>query len=134
MNPNDFLDALQRRPVWQDEGICAQTDPEAFYPEKGGNTRPAKQICASCPVKVECLEWAVENREGFGVWGGLSERERRPLLEKRHRRVQDNPAVVAQVLELSASGLSKLKIVAKTGVSYWTVSRILESHQNGAAA
>jgi WhiB family transcriptional regulator, redox-sensing transcriptional regulator len=64
---------------WQDQALCAQTDPEAFFPEKGGSTREAKRICRSCEVRAECLEYALENDERFGIWGGMSERERRRL-------------------------------------------------------
>uniref|UniRef100_UPI0038B3741C WhiB family transcriptional regulator n=1 Tax=Georgenia wutianyii TaxID=2585135 RepID=UPI0038B3741C len=64
---------------WQDRALCAQTDPEAFFPEKGGSTREAKRVCTSCEVRVECLEYALANDERFGIWGGLSERERRKL-------------------------------------------------------
>jgi len=65
--------------AWQADALCAQTDPEAFFPEKGGSTRDAKRICASCEVRAECLEYALQNDERFGIWGGLSERERRKL-------------------------------------------------------
>ena len=64
---------------WQDRALCAQTDPEAFFPEKAGSTREAKRVCRSCDVRAECLEYALENDERFGIWGGLSERERRRL-------------------------------------------------------
>ena len=64
---------------WQDSALCAQTDPEAFFPEKGGSTREAKKVCRSCEVRTECLEYALEHDERFGIWGGLSERERRRL-------------------------------------------------------
>ncbi|GAA1302681.1 MAG: WhiB family transcriptional regulator [Brachybacterium tyrofermentans] len=64
---------------WQERALCAQTDPEAFFPEKGGSTREAKKVCVSCDVRAECLEYALENDERFGIWGGLSERERRKL-------------------------------------------------------
>ena len=64
---------------WQERSLCAQTDPEAFFPEKGGSTREAKRICQGCQVKDECLEYALANDERFGIWGGLSERERRRL-------------------------------------------------------
>ena len=64
---------------WQERALCAQTDPEAFFPEKGGSTREAKQICNSCDVRSECLEYALGHDERFGIWGGLSERERRRL-------------------------------------------------------
>lgn len=65
--------------AWQADALCAQTDPEAFFPEKGGSTREAKRICEGCEVRSECLDYALENDERFGIWGGLSERERRKL-------------------------------------------------------
>jgi WhiB family redox-sensing transcriptional regulator len=64
---------------WQDRALCAQTDPEAFFPEKGGSTREAKRVCRTCEVRAECLEYALGHDERFGIWGGLSERERRRL-------------------------------------------------------
>ena len=70
-----FDEALE----WQERALCAQTDPEAFFPEKGGSTREAKRVCLSCEVRGECLEYALANDERFGIWGGLSERERRRL-------------------------------------------------------
>lgn len=65
--------------AWQVDALCAQTDPEAFFPEKGGSTREAKRICDGCEVRSECLEYALANDERFGIWGGLSERDRRKL-------------------------------------------------------
>jgi WhiB family redox-sensing transcriptional regulator len=62
---------------WQERALCAQTDPESFFPEKGGSTREAKRVCTTCEVRTECLEYALANDERFGIWGGLSERERR---------------------------------------------------------
>ena len=64
---------------WQERALCAQTDPEAFFPEKGGSTREAKRVCTGCDVRAECLEYALAKDERFGIWGGLSERERRKL-------------------------------------------------------
>ena len=65
--------------AWQDQALCAQTDPEAFFPEKGGSTREAKRVCAKCEVRQECLEYALDHDERFGIWGGMSERDRRRL-------------------------------------------------------
>ena len=62
---------------WMVDARCLDADPEAFFPEKGGSTREAKRICADCPVTEHCLEYALANDERFGIWGGLSERERR---------------------------------------------------------
>lgn len=67
---------------WQERALCAQTDPEAFFPEKGGSTREAKRVCLSCEVRVECLDYALANDERFGIWGGLSERERRRVKKR----------------------------------------------------
>ena len=58
--------------------LCTQADPEAWFPEKGGNNRRAKAICAGCPVLAECREYALTHPERLdGIWGGLSERDRR---------------------------------------------------------
>ncbi len=73
-----LFDGLEQQD-WQERALCAQTDPEAFFPEKGGSTREAKRICAGCEVRAECLEYALTFDERFGIWGGLSERERRRL-------------------------------------------------------
>jgi WhiB family redox-sensing transcriptional regulator len=70
---------LSEEDQWQERALCAQTDPEAFFPEKGGSTREAKRICQGCEVKDMCLDYALANDERFGIWGGLSERERRRL-------------------------------------------------------
>jgi WhiB family redox-sensing transcriptional regulator len=69
-----------RRLDWQARARCAETDPETFYPEKGGSTRAAKKVCRGCDVTSECLEYALENEEPAGVWGGMSERERNRIL------------------------------------------------------
>ena len=73
-------DDLDEGPLaWQERALCAQTDPEAFFPEKGGSTREAKRVCATCEVREECLQYALANDERFGIWGGVSERERHKL-------------------------------------------------------
>ena len=72
-------DELAAADQWQDRALCAQTDPEAFFPEKGGSTREAKKICLGCEVRHEFLDYALAHDERFGIWGGLSERERRRL-------------------------------------------------------
>jgi len=64
---------------WESAALCAQTDPEEFYPERGGNAKVPKRICSACPVRDECLAYALATDERFGIWGGLSERERRNL-------------------------------------------------------
>lgn len=65
---------------WRDAGLCAQADPEAFFPEKGAKNAAVKRICLRCPIREQCLNWALENHPVEGIWGGLSERERRRML------------------------------------------------------
>lgn len=64
---------------WTELALCSQIDPELFFPEKGGSAREAKRICTRCEVRAECLAYALAHAERFGIWGGLSERERRRL-------------------------------------------------------
>jgi hypothetical protein len=64
---------------WRDLALCAEVDPDLFFPDKGESSRPAKRVCAGCEVRPECLQYALDHGERFGVWGGLSERERREL-------------------------------------------------------
>jgi WhiB family redox-sensing transcriptional regulator len=66
---------------WQDDALCAQVSQEMFFPEKGGSTKDAKRICDSCDVKAQCLAYALESGQRFGIWGGLSERQRRALVK-----------------------------------------------------
>ncbi|WP_199589396.1 WhiB family transcriptional regulator [Blastococcus sp. TF02A-26] len=69
---------------WRDDALCAETDPAAFFPEKGGSTREAKSVCGACTVRPECLDFALTHDERFGVWGGLSDRERRRYANRAH--------------------------------------------------
>jgi WhiB family redox-sensing transcriptional regulator len=71
--------------AWQDEANCLGVDPDLFFPERGASTREAKEVCRGCVVRAECLEYALDNGEKFGIWGGLSERERRRLRRQRAR-------------------------------------------------
>ena len=79
MDEFDVLDTPHEVLSWQERALCAQTDPEAFFPEKGGSTREAKKVCLTCDVRGDCLQYALTHDERFGIWGGLSERERRRL-------------------------------------------------------
>lgn len=64
---------------WLEQALCTQTDPEVFFPEQGSSNRAAKATCSRCPVREQCLDYALTNHELHGIWGGLSERERRRL-------------------------------------------------------
>ncbi len=68
---------------WMARGSCAQAKPSVFFPSDGVGVDVARKICAACPVKEPCLEYALEQRIDHGVWGGCSERERRRILKRR---------------------------------------------------
>ncbi len=68
---------------WMAQGKCRDMDPAVFFPSDGIGVQAAQRICAECPVKAECLEFALADRVDHGVWGGTSERERRRILRTR---------------------------------------------------
>lgn len=68
---------------WQDQANCLGVDPDLFFPERGASTREAKEVCRGCVVRMDCLEYALDSAEKFGIWGGMSERERRRLRRAR---------------------------------------------------
>lgn len=68
---------------WMAAGNCREEPPNVFFPSDGVGVEVARRICATCPVKEPCLEYALRNRIDHGVWGGASERERRRILRQR---------------------------------------------------
>ncbi|MEY2462787.1 MAG: WhiB family transcriptional regulator, redox-sensing transcriptional regulator [Acidimicrobiaceae bacterium] len=75
---------------WMQRGRCREIPPSTFFPSDGVGVDVARRICADCPVKSPCLEYALENHIDHGVWGGCSERERRRIL-KRRRTIERTP-------------------------------------------
>lgn len=75
----------RRQPAgdWTDAAACLGLDPDLFFPERGEDVAPAKAVCAGCPVREDCLDYALDNGERHGIWGGLSERERRRIRRDR---------------------------------------------------
>ena len=79
-----LLDLLTpEQPTWQRKANCMGVDPDLFFPERGASTREAKEVCRGCVVREDCLEYALANGEKFGIWGGMSERERRRIRRQR---------------------------------------------------
>jgi WhiB family transcriptional regulator, redox-sensing transcriptional regulator len=73
-------------PEWHKQAACRDLpDPDLYFPERGGTSKPAKALCQTCPVRQECLEHALEAPEQFGIWGGLAEPERRSLRKQQER-------------------------------------------------
>lgn len=71
---------MQPSRSWHDLAACRGVDPDLFFPQRGESLDPARAICATCPVRVDCLEEALARKEEFGVWGGMSTGERKTLL------------------------------------------------------
>jgi len=120
MSAPDFLNIIAP-PAWTTDALCAQVDPDLFYPETGAPNRDAKQVCAGCNVRAECLAYAIAHRERCGVWGGTTERERR-----RMRRAPVTPAPDRRtgVIRQLATTLTDPEIAARLGCSARTVLRI----------
>ncbi len=81
---SQLLEALGSEELaWQDLANCRGANPDLFFPERGASTRTAKSICRECSVRDACLEFAITSSEKFGIWGGMSERERRRIRRQR---------------------------------------------------
>lgn len=134
------MTATTRRPTtnaspstsWMPYGLCRQVDADLFFPEGRGTsittqTDHAKTVCNRCPVKSRCLDWAVETGQSSGVWGGLSEDERRPLLRERAAQRQSGYSRCIEQQEFIeqrvAEGASHREIGDELGVCHTSVGR-----------
>ena len=95
---------------WQDFANCLGVDPDLFFPERGASTREAKEVCRGCVVRGDCLEYALQNSEKFGIWGGMSERERRRIRRQRalERQASEREAIIQIVPDSKAIKLIKI--------------------------
>ena len=108
---------------WRELAACRGTDLNLFFPERGESAEPARQVCAACPVRQPCLDYAITNRISDGIWGGLTERERRALQSRwvrASRRDRDRAIRVAE-----AAGYTAAVIGRSFGLSRTSVSRVL---------
>lgn len=85
----------KQREGWQAHANCMGVDPDLFFPERGASTREAKGVCQGCVVREDCLEYALANSEKFGIWGGMSERERRRLRRARSAAAAASKGVIS---------------------------------------
>lgn len=90
---------------WQASSNCLGVDPDLFFPERGASTKEAKEVCRGCIVREDCLEFALNNGEKFGIWGGMSERERRRIRRQRALARQE-AAGIAATPAVTASAVS----------------------------
>ncbi len=108
---------------WRELAACRGIDLEVFFPGRGESARPARQVCAACPVRQPCLDYAITNRIAYGIWGGLTERERRALRSRwvrATRRERDRA-----ILGAEAAGYAAAAIGRSFGLSRTSVSRVL---------
>jgi len=127
------------RDTWMPDGLCLQVDANLFFPEGRGGavhemTEQAKQVCGECPVRELCLEWALETGQDFGVWGGLSEHERRGIHGRRTtRRLEGELPALDDILqnrlgefqELRAQGVELVPMARALGTNVQTINRVV---------
>ena len=110
---------------WRELAACRGTDLAVFFPERGESAGPARQVCAACPVRQPCLDYAITNRITHGIWGGLTERERRALRSgwvRASRRERDRAILAAE-----AAGYTAAVIGRSFGLSRTSVTRIVRT-------
>ncbi len=119
---------------WRENTLCAQTDPEVFFPKKGSSSAEAKRICDVCDVRAQCLAFALANSERFGIWGGLSVRERDRLRKSQAAESRTRSQMLRQernktVVAMAGKGTDVPSIAAGLRVSDKTVYRVLARHR-----
>ena len=110
---------------WRELAACRGIDLEVFFPGRGESAGPARQVCARCPVRQPCLDYAISNRIVHGIWGGLTERERRALQSRwvrTARRDRDQAVLAAK-----AAGYTAAAIGRSFGLSRTSVTRIVRA-------
>lgn len=108
---DDFLGIA---PSWHILAACRGMDPDLFFPERGASTREAKAICTACPVRVDCLAQAFTTGERHGIWGGLSERQRRTTRRDTGIRTQRRTISLVHGESLSPAAIRQRAVRAKT--------------------
>jgi WhiB family redox-sensing transcriptional regulator len=108
---------------WRELAACRGTDLEVFFPGRGESAGPARQVCAACPVRQACLDYAISNRIVHGIWGGLTGRERRALQSRwvRASQRERDEAIAAA----SGAGYTTASIGRAFGLARISVSRAL---------
>jgi WhiB family redox-sensing transcriptional regulator len=113
---------------WRDLAACRGAALNLFFPERGESAEPARRVCAACPVRQPCLDYAISNRITYGVWGGLTERERRALRSRwvrASRRERDRAVLAAE-----AAGYTAAAIGRSFGLSRTSVTRIVRTEND----
>ena len=121
----DYLDRLlSERPAWHEDALCVQVGGDVFFPEpdSGGSVRQVKALCFGCDVRAQCLQFALEHDERHGIWGGLSELERRRLKGPPVPRPRVDPVLMARAVAMVTAGIPITQVARETGVSRSTIA------------
>lgn len=124
---------------WRAYAACATVDPDLHFPIPHTNgwkkqTKAAKAICGGCPARRACLEWAVETRQPAGIWGGMSERERRALLRMRQSHTERCLDRQVWIEKQVAAGMPQREIARRLGVERSVLCRALARFESERAA
>ena len=117
---------------WRELAACRGADLEVFFPERGESAQVARQVCAACPVRQPCLDYAIANRIVHGIWGGLTERERRALRSRwvrAARRERDRAVLAADTAGYTAAAIGRSFGLSRTSVSR-VLSRDADRHRS----
>lgn len=119
-----------QRPEWMLHAACRNVDPELFYPDRGGPATAAKHVCAGCPVKTNCLDYALARGDNHGIYGGLNPWERHQLRVQPspHAGVKLTAAVVADCRRRHTNGDSQRALAVEHGVSQQTMRAAINGH------
>ena len=104
---------------WRELAACRGADLDLFFPERGESADSARRICAACPVRQSCLDYAITNRIVHGIWGGLTERERRALRSRWVRtswRERDRAILAADTAGYTAAAIGRTFGLSRTSV------------------
>jgi hypothetical protein len=131
--------AQDRAHDWRDDAACARTDPELFFPQGQPTTaaameEAAKRICAGCPVRAECLEYALETGQHTGVWGGCTESERRQLARVRQPSMDRCLDAQEWIEDRLAAGVPQKAVARELGVQPGVLCRAVRRFRDERAA
>lgn len=139
---NPAAPILTRNYDWRDDANCRTTDPDIFFPQgRGGQiteqTEQAKGVCGRCPVREACLDWALATGQPTGVWGGLSEEERRDRARRDQEPILRCLEEQEHIEARRAAGVGMRDLAQELGVPYETLRRALrlfEQERQGVSA
>ena len=112
---------------WRDDAACASADPELFFPGRHDDPHAAKQICATCPSLIPCLDLAMSDPDIKGIWGGTDLAQRKAIRRDRGKRPRETGGARNVAISMVANGISTAVIAERLGVTPRTIGRWKDS-------